>query len=665
MMSASRLKADSPHSSWGVDTLMQALPAPAKLRPLATRPLAAVAGFSFCMNLLMLAPAIFMLQVFDRVLSSGSRETLFLLLLGVGAALALALGLDYLRSRLQGVVGNLVGDALLPVVARDVLARSARSPDRNNSEALRDVGTVRNLFSAQGLLAVFDAPWAIVYIAVIWFAHPALGIAAACAALLMLGLAFLNDWLTRRDIEALQRGASKAQRYLESSMVNAEVAEAMGMGDSLLGRWRQMNSRVQQLQRPTARRSVALAAFTRSTRQAVQVLILAVGAYLVISQLATPGVMVAVTILLGRALAPIEQIVGSWKALAEGRAAMHRLRVLLAALGQEPEPMELPRPVGALEAANLILRTGRGDSLILAGVSLGLAPGKALAVIGPSGAGKSSLIRVLAGLWVPSAGHVRLDGVDMTTVARETIGPHIGYVPQDVELFAATVGENIARMGKVNPSKVVAAGRAAGIHEMILALPHGYDTRIEPVGGVLSPGQRQRIALARALYGNPKLLLLDEPNSNLDNAGEQALSDAIEALKGKVTVVMVTHRTNLVKHADKMLVLEAGRVKHYGPKDQVLAAMNAGAAQEIKRAGPVLTNVAAPVQAAAAVAANGANAVAAGAVPTARAAPPAGVQAVPGAAGARVATAAGVRAAHAAASQVVQITRPSAGSKPA
>jgi PrtD family type I secretion system ABC transporter len=654
-----RSNSTPPHSSWGTDTLMQPEPAPAKLRPLATRPLAAVAGFSFAMNLLMLAPALFMLQVFDRVLSSGSKETLVFLLLGVGAALALALGLDYLRSRLQGVVGNLVGDALLPVVARDVLARSARSPDRNNSEALRDVGTVRNLFSAQGLLAVFDAPWALVYIAVIWFAHPALGIAAACAALLMLGLALLNDWLTRRDIEALQRGASKAQRYLESSMANAEVAEAMGMGDSLLARWRQMNTRVQQLQRPTARRSVALAAFTRSTRQAVQVLILAVGAYLVITQAATPGVMVAVTILLGRALAPIEQIVASWKALAEGRAALTRLRALLAALGKQPEPMALPRPVGALEAANLILRTGRGDSLILAGVSLGLAPGKVLAVIGPSGAGKSSLIRVLAGLWAPSAGHVRLDGVDMTQVPREAMGPHLGYVPQDVELFAATVGENIARMGKVNPGRVVAAGRAAGIHDMILALPHGYDTRIEPVGGLLSPGQRQRIALARALYGEPKLLLLDEPNSNLDNAGEEALSQAIEALKGKTTIVMVTHRTNLVKHADKMLVLEAGRVKHYGPKEQVLAAMNAAASQEIKRAGPQLTNVA---NVAAPQAANGANGAdtaggAAHGVAAAGAAP-----VVPAAA--RGVTAAGVKASHAAASQVVAMSRGLASARP-
>jgi PrtD family type I secretion system ABC transporter len=583
-VSSSLFTTEPKSAGWGADTQMLSEPPAARLRPLATRPLLAVAAFSFVMNLLMLAPALFMLQVFDRVLSSGSRETLLLLLLGVGVALGLALGLDYLRSRLQGVVGNLIGDALLPVVARDVLARAARSPDRPASEALRDVATVRGLFSAQGLLAVFDAPWAIVYIAVIWLAHPALGIAAACAALLMLTLALLNDWLTRRNIEALQRGASRTQRYLEASMANAEVAQAMGMADALLARWQKMNSRVLALQRPTARRSVALAAFTRMTRQAVQVIILAVGAYLVITQAATPGVMVAVTILLGRALAPVEQIVASWKALAEGRLALRRLRELLAALGAQPERMALPTPNGALEASCLILRAGTSDRLILAGVSLALAPGEALAVIGPSGAGKSSLLRVLAGLWPPNGGHVRIDGADMTQLPREAIGPHIGYVPQDVELFAASVGENIARMGQVNPAAVVAAGKAAGVHEMVLALPDGYDTRVEPNGGLLSPGQRQRIALARALYGQPKLLLLDEPNSNLDGAGEQALSVALEALKGKATVVMVTHRTTLVKHADKMLVLEGGRVKHYGPKAQVLQAMNAAGAQVVPMA---------------------------------------------------------------------------------
>ena len=552
-----------------------------QLVPLARRPLTVVFGFSFVMNLLLLAPALFMLQVFDRVLASGSRETLLMLLLGVAVALGLSLALDYLRSRMQGVVGNLLGDALLPVVTRQVLERSARSAERVSSEALRDVASVRGLFSAQALLAVFDAPWALVYIGVIWLAHPALGMAAALAALLMLCLALLNDRLTRRSIEALQRGASRTQRYLESSMANAEVAECMGMADALLARWQQMNAKILELQRPTARRTVAMAAFTRSTRQAVQVVILAVGAYLVITQAATPGIMVATTILLGRALAPVEQIVGSWKMLVEGRAGLRRLRLLLDSMGVQVQRMTLPVPAGALEANGVILRAPKSDRLILAGVSLSLAAGESLAVIGPSGAGKSTLTRVLAGLWQPTGGTVRLDGVDLAACARDWLGPHLGYVPQDVELFDATVAENIARLGEADAVAVVKAARAAGVHEMILGLPQGYDTRIEPTGSMFSPGQRQRIALARALYGDPKLLLLDEPNSNLDGEGEQALGAALAALKGRTTVVMVTHRSTLVQHADKMLVLEAGRARHYGPRADVLQAMNAGGAQVV------------------------------------------------------------------------------------
>lgn len=548
---------------------------------LVRQPLAAVAGFSFVMNLLLLAPALFMLQVFDRVLASGSRETLLVLLLGVAVALGLSLALDHLRSRLQGVVGNLLGDALLPAVVRNVLAANARATEGGSTQALRDVGTVRSLFSAQALLAIFDAPWAVVYIAVIWLAHPALGVAAACSAALMLGLALLNDRLTRHSIEALQRDASRTQRYLEASMANAEVAQAMGMADALLARWQTMNCKVQELQRPLARRSVALAAATRTTRQAVQVAILAVGAYLVITQAATPGIMVATTILLGRALAPVEQIVGSWKVLIEGRGALRRLRDMLDTVGEQPDRMPLPAPSGALEVSGILMRVPRSEHLILGGVSLSLAAGESLAVIGPSGAGKSTLVRVLAGLWQPAAGSVRLDGADLTQWPRDELGPHIGYVPQDVELFAGTVAENIARLGEVNSTAVVDAAQAAGVHEMILALPAGYDTPIEPTGRLLSPGQRQRIALARALYGEPKLLLLDEPNSNLDGAGEQALGTALAALRGRVTVVMVTHRSTLVRHADKMLVLDAGRVKHYGTVAEVSQTMKASSAQVV------------------------------------------------------------------------------------
>jgi len=537
------------------------------------RPLLHVAGLSFFVNLLLLVPALFMLQVFDRVLASQSGDTLLVLLLGVGIALALLLALDYLRSRLQGVAGNLVGEALSPTVARITVAQGARRSGRAASEGLRDVASLRALFSSQGLLALFDAPWVVVYVGVIWLAHPVLGMAAAVAALLMLALALANDWLTRRDIELLQKAVGGATRYLEASLQNAEVAQAMGMTDALLGRWRVKNAEVTALQGPTARKSVLMSAATRTMRQAVQAGILGLGAWLVISGEATAGIMIATTVLLGRALAPVEQVVGSWRVLAEGRAAFRRLAELLAAADAEPERMALPAPSGRLLAQNLVFRAPNSERMILAGVSLQLDVGQALAIIGPSAAGKSTLVRLLTGVWKPSAGTVRLDQADLTQWPRDELGPHIGYVPQDVELFPGTVAENIARLGAVDSAAVVRAAQRAHVHELILSLPEGYDTPVDPAGALLSPGQRQRIALARALYGEPKLLILDEPNSNLDGAGENALAATLQGLRGQVTVVVVTHRNTLIQHVDKMLVLEGGRTQHYGPAADVMKAM--------------------------------------------------------------------------------------------
>jgi len=556
------------------------------LLQLLRRPLLFVGGFSFFVNLLLLAPALFMLQVFDRVLTSQSQETLIVLLLGVGVALGLMLVLDYLRSRLQGVAGNLIADQLSPVVAKVMLAQTARRAERAPCEGLRDVAALRNLFSSQGLLALFDVPWAFVYVAVIWLAHPMLGMAAAAASVLMLVLAVVNDRLTRRDIEALQKEAARATRYLESSMQNAELAQSLGMGEAVIGRWRALNAGVSALQGPTARRSVAMAALTRTTRQAVQVLLQALGAYLVITGEGTPGILVACTILLGRALAPVEQVVGSWRVLAEGRLAFARLSEVLGAAEREPQRMALPSPIGRLHAEGLVFRPLLGERMILAGVSLSLEPGESLAITGASGAGKSTLVRLLTGLWRPNAGVVRLDDVDIAQWRREELGPWLGYVPQDVELFAGTVADNIARLGEVDPDKVVQAAQRAGVHALILTLPEGYDTVVDNMGVMLSPGQRQRIALARALYGDPKLLVLDEPNSNLDGAGELALGEALKALRGQVTVIVVTHRSALVQHMDKLMVLEAGRVKQYGPVAEVMQAIrrpaqNPGGAQVV------------------------------------------------------------------------------------
>ena len=548
---------------------------------LLTRPLAFIAGFSFFTNLLLLAPALFMLQVFDRVLTSQSRETLLVLLVGVAIALGMSLLLDYLRSRLQGVAGNIVAEQLSPVVARVMLARSASNAGQGSAEGLRDVAALRNLLSAQGLVALFDTPWAVVYIAVIWLAHPVLGMAALGAAALMLALAVINDRITRRNIEALQQEAARSTRYLESSMQNAEVVQSLGMGGALIAKWRTLNARVTELQRPTARRSVAMAATTRATRQMVQVLMQSLGAYLVITGEGTPGIMVATTILLGKALSPVEQIVGSWRMLAEGRLAFARTGALLDAVGSQPQRMKLPAPSGRLQASGLVFRPPGSERMILAGVSLSLEPGEAMAIIGPSGAGKSTLVRLLTGLWQPAAGVVRLDGVDLAQWDREELGPWLGYVPQDVELFAGTVAENIARLGMPDPDAVVRAAQRAGIHDMVLGLPNGYDTVIGGAGVMLSPGQRQRIALARALYGNPRLLILDEPNSNLDGGGELALGEALKALKGEVTVVVVTHRSTLVQHMDKMLVLEGGRVQHAGTVAEVLQAMRQPAGAQV------------------------------------------------------------------------------------
>lgn len=541
------------------------------------RPLLHIAAFSLFINLLLLIPSIFMLQVFDRVLVGHSAETLLVLGVGAGLGLLLLLGLDYVRARLQGVAGNIVGDALSPLVTRVCLQQGALRNGRAGTEGLRDVATLRSLFSAQGLLALFDAPWMFVYGALIWMAHPLLGLTAFGAMAFMLVLAITNDVVTRRAIEALQTSAAGATRYLENTLTHAEVVQTLGMAEAVLTGWQRRNDEVLSLQGSVARRTVAMAALTRMMRQAVQVLMLAVGAWLVITGQGSPGITIACTILLGRALAPMEQVVGSWKLLADGRGAYRRLAALLAAAGAEAPKMELPAPRGGLLAQGLLFRAPDQERLLLAGVSLQLEPGESLAIIGPSGAGKSTLLRLLAGLWRPAAGVVRLDGADIAQWPREQLGPWIGYVPQDVQLFAGTVAENIARLGTVDAARVVQAAQRANVHALIQSLPQGYDTGVEPGSALLSPGQRQRIALARALYGEPKLLLLDEPNSNLDGTGEIALGEALKALRGEVTVVLVTHRTTLVQQVDKMMVLEAGKAVHYGGLAEVMRAIQAKA----------------------------------------------------------------------------------------
>jgi PrtD family type I secretion system ABC transporter len=559
-------------------------PLPSLLR----RPLLHVAALSAAVNLLLLAPALFMLQVFDRVLSSRSGETLLALLLGAAVALALMLVLDHLRGRLQQVAGQLAAESLMPVVARLTVAQGAMGAANGNG--LRDVAVLRTLLSSQALLALFDAPWIVAYVLVIGLAHPVLGLAAAAAALTMLAVAWVTDRAARRNLAPMAEAATQAQRTLDASLANAEVAQVLGMTPALVAIWREKNTQLTALQAPGARRSVAMAATARALRQLIQIGMLGLGAWLVIDGQASAGVMIATTTLLGRALAPVEQAVASWRVLAEGRAAWQRLGALLEATQTAAPAMDLPPPKGELLAQALSWRAPGSERVVLANVSLQLEAGQALAVIGASAAGKSTLLRLLTGVLPPAAGTVRLDGADLSQWPRERIGPHIGYVPQDVELFPGTVAGNIARMGPVDAQAVVRAAERAHVHEMILTLPQGYDTPVNTQGALLSPGQRQRIALARALYGEPKLVLLDEPNSNLDGAGEQALGEALAGLRGKVTVVVVTHRNTLIQHMDKLMVLNGGRVQHYGPAAQVLKAMQGAPATSTAK--PALEHVA-------------------------------------------------------------------------
>jgi PrtD family type I secretion system ABC transporter len=530
------------------------------------------AGFSLVLNLLMLVPALFMLQVFDRVLTSRSIETLIMLVvLSVGALLFMAY-LDVIRARLLTAAAVSLEKHLGPRVLADMIRRHAAPGAGEAPYGLRDVNSLRTFLTGPAILSLFDAPWAVIYVLIIFLFHPLLGAIALGGALAMLGLGVLNEKLSRQPLEAMQLEARTAGRFADQSITNAEVARALGMVESLARGWEFNNRKVLESQLQANRASSVLTGATRFLRQFLQVAMLAAGAWLVIEQTATAGVMIAATILLGRALAPVETTIAGWKGLVDARSAYGRLNQMLATEPRDKEITELPPPVGELAVERAIFGFRGQERPVIKAVSFKLSAGQALAIVGPSAAGKSTLARLIVGLWKPLSGNVRLDNADIFSWPRERLGPYVGYLPQDVELFAGTVSQNIARMGEVNSTAVVEAAKWAGVHEMILRLPQGYDTPITQGIDLLSAGQRQRVALARALYGNPRLVVLDEPNSNLDAEGEAALIEAIRRMKAKrVTLVVVTHRSRLLTVMDLILVLHDGVIERIGPPSEVLA----------------------------------------------------------------------------------------------
>ncbi|NEX17189.1 MAG: type I secretion system permease/ATPase [Halochromatium sp.] len=528
--------------------------------------------FSLFINMLMLLPAIYMLQVYDRVLTSSSISTLLALTLLVVILYAVMGLLEVARSwllvRVSAGLDMRLNERLFMALF-DTGLMTGRSA---GTQPIADLTSLRQFLTGQGLFAFFDTPWIPIYLAVIFILHPALGWFAVGGLVIIVLLAIANELSTRQPLQAANGLAVQTNNAVNGHLRNAEALEAMGMLENVHRRWMGQHVQMLKLQALASDRAGLIANSSKSFRIMLQSLILGLGAYLAVLQEITPGAMIAASILLGRALAPVDLLIGSWKQFLAARSAYDRLRHLLQSIPQRLERMRLPPPKGQLSLEQLAVVPPGGTVAVLRGVTVEIAAGETVGIIGPSAAGKSTLARAVLGVWPAAAGQVRLDGAAIKDWNRRELGPNIGYLPQDVELMDGSVSENIARFGEIDPEAVVSAAQKAGVHEMILRLPQGYDTPLGPAGAVLSGGQRQRLGLARALYGSPCLVVLDEPNSNLDEQGEAALAAALTHLKrSQATVLVITHRPNLLHQVDRILVLRDGAAVMFGPRDQVLA----------------------------------------------------------------------------------------------
>ncbi|TBW39361.1 type I secretion system permease/ATPase [Azotobacter chroococcum] len=536
-----------------------------------------VGFFSFFVNALMLVPSFYMLQVYGRVLTSGSTTTLLMLTLIMSALMLAMGGLEWTRSRLMVRISGRLDALLGPDVYRASFKRALDSGGMDASaQPLSDLTGLRQFLTGSGLFAFFDAPWLPVYIGVMFFFHPWYGWIAIASAIVLLCLALLNERLTGKALAEANRQNIATSLHTTKSLRNAEVIQSMGMLHNLMARWSVRQKEALRLQSVASDKGGLITSLSKTFRMLVQSLILGAGAYLAIQQEINPGAMIAGSLLLGRALAPIDMMIGGWKGFVSARSQYARLNEILDWQKSEQARMSLPAPEGHVQVENLIVSAPGSKMPILKNIGFVVPAGAVVGIIGPSASGKSTLARALLGVWAPQHGVVRLDGADINNWDKRELGPHIGYLPQDIELFEGSISENIARFGEVEPDKVIQAARAAGVHEMILQLPEGYDTVIGSEGVNLSGGQRQRIGLARALYGQPRLLVLDEPNSNLDDVGERALANALRQVKASgATIFVITHRTSILAQLDSLLVMHEGAVSLYGPRDKVLARLAA------------------------------------------------------------------------------------------
>lgn len=530
-----------------------------------------VALFTAVINVLMLAPALYMLQVYDRVLSSRNEMTLLMLSLMVLGVFAFMGLLEWLRSQVVIRLGTRMDMNLNPRVFEAAYEASLAGHRGAAGQMLADLTALRQFATGQALFAFFDAPWFPVYLLVMFLFSPWLGLMALMGAVLLTLLAWVNERLTQAPFAEAGQLSQQAGLEASANLRNAEVIEAMGMLAAVRQRWARLHHGFLARQNLGSERTAAVTALTKTVRLALQSLVLGLGAWLAIEQLITPGMMIAGSILMARVLAPIDQLIGAWRQWSGARLAYQRLSELLRAQPPRPAGMPLPAPLGKLTLEQVGATQPGSSRLCLNNLGFELPAGESLGIIGPSGSGKSTLARLLVGAVVPASGKVRLDGADLRVWDRGALGQHIGYLPQDVQLFAGSIADNIARLGAVDAQQVVAAAQLAGVHDMILKLPGGYDTLLGEGGLGLSGGQRQRIGLARALYGLPALIVLDEPNSNLDEAGEQALVEAIARLREhKRTLILITHKSSLLAGLDNLLMLKGGQLQAFGPTARVL-----------------------------------------------------------------------------------------------
>ncbi|MDP2800971.1 MAG: type I secretion system permease/ATPase [Phreatobacter sp.] len=529
---------------------------------------------SMFINATMLAMPIYSMQIYDRVLASRNETTLLLLTLIVLIFLVLYGILEYARSGVL-VRSSVAFERVLRRPLFDAMMRAELDPERRQGQQLiRDAEAIRDSLASGTVAIICDLPWTPLFVLLCYFMHPVLGMIALAGAVVLFALAVLTEILTKRGVDQSSRLSNDASTFAASALRNGEVVRGLGMGDTVLERWSGQQSAAVAANVASAELTAALVAMSKFARIAVQTGVLAAGAWLAIEKQISPGAMMAASIIIGRALAPVEQIVGQWKRIVGCRSAYRRLRHLMNEFPQKAAPVSLPVPQGQIEVENVAIVPPAAAKPSVRGVSFSVQPGESVAIVGSSGSGKSSLARALAGVWELRAGEIRIDGAALNQWDRNKLGKSVGYLPQDVELFAGTVADNIARLADVDSRAVVAAAKAAGAHDVILRLPQGYDTPIGEGGLALSGGMRQRVGLARALYGDPRLIVLDEPNSNLDEEGERALGQAIAAMKeaGR-TVVVVTHRPQLLAYVDKVLVMSFGTALAFGDRDDVIARM--------------------------------------------------------------------------------------------